>query len=223
MKKTIAIILCLMLAGCSAIPPELLSVIYTPTIPPPTKAVTPTRTPTITPTRPTPTFTSTPTLSGVTPTDTQQPTPTIDLSATVTVVIPTETRVATETPTPPGKYGGFSSVYIEPTAIFFGTCEPTETTITTTVQNYGDVASVWLYVRLADKTSKNETTWNLPMTLQDKGGGTFTTVLRSKDIVDASKFPSAWIVYQLVSANAHGDPIGRTQVFGNGLSLSACQ
>ena len=222
MKKILALTLCVILAACSAIPPELLSVLFTPTAPPPTKVVTPTITPTITPTLPTPTFTSTPTMIGAKPTPTETVMPTIDLSATVTPTSVTETPGPTMTATVTQKYGGFASVFISVDQIYYGACEPTETVITASVQDTQNVTNMVAFFRLVDKVTLKATDWNPAMSMKDNGGGNFTLTLRSTDIVDYKKYTGVWISYQLVGADKVGNPIARTQIVTDSITLMAC-
>jgi hypothetical protein len=222
MKKILALTLCLVLAACSAIPPELLAMLITPTVPPPTKAVTPTIRPTITPTLPTPTFTSTPTMIGAKPTPTETATTTMDLSATVTPTSVTDTPGPTMTGTPTQKYGGFASVFISEDTIYYGACEPVETIITASVQDTVDVVNMVAFFRVVDKTTLKAEDWIPAISMQDKGGGTFTLTLRAIDILDYKKYNDVWVSYQLVGANKHGDPIARTQIVTNSITLMAC-
>lgn len=221
MKKILTLILCLTLTACSAIPPELISLLITPTIPP-TKMVTPTRTPTITPTLPTPTFTLTPTLIGAKPTPTATVTSTIDLSATVTPTMATDTPGPTMTATATQKYGGFASVFISVDQIYYGACEPNETVITASIQDVQNVTNMVAFFRLVDKVTLKATDWNPAMSMQDKSGGTYTLTLRATDLLDYQKYNDVWISYQLVGANKHGDPIARTQIVTNSITLMAC-
>lgn len=222
MKKIITLAFCLILVACSAIPPELLSVVYTPTSPPPTKAVTATMTLTITPTLPTPTFTLTPTLIGAKPTPTDTLEPTVDLSATVTPVPSTATQGPTRTPTQTQKYGGFASVFISTKEIYYGECDPRETIITATVQDPDRVTNVVAFFRFVDKQTSKATDWMPAMSLQDKGGGTYSMTLKSTWLVDYQKYNGFWVAYQLVSADKKGNPIGRTQIVDNSITLLAC-
>ena len=228
MKKILALTLCLTLAACSAIPPELLAILITPTALPPTKVVTPTITSTITPTLPTPTFTSTPTMIGAKPsptetiTPTETVTPTMDLSATVTPTSATDTPGPTMTGTATQKYGGFASVFISVDTIYYGICEPTETIITASVQDTQNVTNMVAFFRLVDKVTLKVTDWNPAISMQDKGGGTFTLTLRATDILDYKKYNDVWVSYQLVGANKRGDPIARTQIVTNSITLMAC-
>jgi len=222
MKKILALTLCLILTACSAIPPELLAMLITPTALPPTKVVTPTITPTITPTQPTPTFTFTPTMIGAKPSLTPTVMPTIDLSATVTPTSATSTPGPTMTATVTQKYGGFASVFISVDQIYYGACEPTETIINASVQDMVNVVNMVAFFRLVDKVTLKVTDWNPAMSMQDKGGGTFTLTLRSTDILDYKNYSDVWISYQLVGADKRGDPIARTQIVTNSITLMAC-
>jgi hypothetical protein len=222
MKKILALTLCLILTACSAIPPELLAMLITPTALPPTKVVTSTITPTITPTQPTPTFTFTPTMIGAKPSLTPTVMPTIDLSATVTPTSATSTPGPTMTATVTQKYGGFASVFISVDQIYYGACEPTETIINASVQDMVNVVNMVAFFRLVDKVTLKVTDWNPAMSMQDKGGGTFTLTLRSTDILDYKNYSDVWISYQLVGADKRGDPIARTQIVTNSITLMAC-
>jgi hypothetical protein len=221
MKKILALTLCLALAACSAIPPELMAMLITPTTPP-TKAVTPTITPTITPTLPTPTFTSTPTMIGAKPTPTETATPTLDPSATVTPTSVTGTPGPTMTGTATQKYGGIASVFVSVDTIYYGACEPNETIITASVQDTVNVVMMVAFFRVVDKATLKAADWIPAISMQDKGGGTYTLTLRATDILDYQKYNDVWISYQLVGANKVGDPIARTQIVTNSITLMAC-
>jgi len=222
MKKILALTLCLILTACSAIPPELLAVLISPTAPPPAKIVKPTMTPTIMPTLPTPTFTFTPTMIGVKPSPTETVMPTIDLRATATPVSITDTPGPTMTATATQKYGGFASVFISVDQIYYGACEPTETVITASVQDAKNVTNMVAFFRLVDKVTLKVTEWNPSMSMQDKGGGTYTLTLKSTDILDYKKYNDVWISYQLVGADKIGNPIARTQIVTDSITLRAC-
>ena len=120
------------------------------------------------------------------------------------------------------KYGGFASVFISVDQIYYGACEPTETIINASVQDMVNVVNMVAFFRLVDKVTLKVTDWNPAMSMQDKGGGTFTLTLRSTDILDYKNYSDVWISYQLVGADKRGDPIARTQIVTNSITLMAC-
>jgi hypothetical protein len=159
---------------------------------------------------------------GAKPSPTETVTPTIDLSATVTPTSVTNTPGPTMTATATQKYGGFVSVFISVDQIYYGACEPTETVINASVQDTVNVVNMVAFFRLVDKVTLKATDWNPSMSMQDKGGGTFTLTLKATDILDYKKYNDVWVSYQLVGANKHGDPIARTQIVTNSITLMAC-
>jgi hypothetical protein len=146
----------------------------------------------------------------------------MDLSATVTPTSATNTPGPTMTATVTQKYGGFASVFIAVDQIYYGACEPIETIITASVQDTENVVNMVAFLRVVDKQTLKAADWNPAISMQDKGGGTFTLTLRSTDIVDYKKYTGVWISYQLVGANKRGDPIARTQIVTNSITLMAC-
>lgn len=227
MKKIFTLFVALILAGCSALPPELMAQFYTPTPLPPTREVTATTTPSITPTRPTPTFTFTPTLIGQKPTPTETgAASTMDLTATLDVPL---LKDVTETSAPAGplpsieQLGGFASALISERQIYYGACDlPRETIITATVQNPKDITSVLAFFRFVNKKTGGYTAWSPAMAMQNRGGGTFTMTLNATDLPNYSQFSDVWIAYQLVSVNKNGNPVGRTSIINESITLLAC-
>jgi len=126
------------------------------------------------------------------------------------------------TATAASKYGGFASVFISVDQIYYGACEPTETVITASVQDTQNVTNMVAFFRLVDKVTLKATDWNPAISMQDKGGGTFTLTLRATDILDYKKYNDVWISYQLVGADKKGNPIARTQIVTNSITLMAC-
>jgi hypothetical protein len=120
------------------------------------------------------------------------------------------------------KYGGFASVFISVAQIYYGACEPTETVISASVQDTLNVVNMVAFFRLVDKVTLKASDWNPAMSMQDKGGGTFTLTLKSTDILDYKKYTGVWISYQLVGADKMGNPIARTQIVTNSITLMAC-
>jgi hypothetical protein len=148
--------------------------------------------------------------------------PTIDLSATVTPTSVTGTPGPTMTATATQKYGGFASVFISVDQIYYGVCEPTETLISASVQDAQNVTNMVAFFRVVDKVTLKATDWYPAMSMQDKGGGTYALTLKSTDFLDYKKYNDVWISYQLVGANKHGDPIARTQIVTDSITLMAC-
>lgn len=227
MKKTMILLLGLIVSGCSALPPDWTAQFYTPTSPPPMKAVTATITPSVTPTRPTPTFTFTPTLIGqrIDPSNVAA-TPTIDLSAAPLQVMPAltlETPTAAGSPPSAEQPGGFSSVFISVRTIHHGDCDlPKETVITATVQKPKDVTSALAFFRIVNKQTLGYTEWTPAMAMESKGGGTYLITLNGTDLPHYKEFSDVWIAYQFVAVNARGNPVGRTSIVTDSMTLMEC-
>lgn len=184
---------------------------------PPTSTSPPTETPTITPTQPTPTFTPTPTPLGWQPTPTTAPTEKGETNLSIAPTLPPLEEIVTNTP----KYSGFLTVFLQSNVIYWGACSPNSTLITATVENPVKVDGVILFLRLKDKKFEDETEWRgVAMDKQD--GGLYTYTLHYKNLNDYGHFTHAWVLYQLVAVNKKGEPIGRTVVYDNRLSLEAC-
>jgi hypothetical protein len=223
MKKiSILLILAILLSSCSMTVNEFLGITPTPTIPPPpTQTNVPAAIPTFTPTIPTPTFTITPTLIGVTTkTSTPEFTPTeiVPLPLPVTA-LPTLTPISL---LPQVAMPGFIKVLVSDAEFFKGKdCQPVSVKITVQVANPKQVAFVVLFVRFKSKVTGATSRWtSIPM--QSIGVGTYAHDLTPLEMKSVDSFDNSWVQYQIVSTDTNIMQVGKTDIFGDRLTLSTC-
>lgn len=212
MRKIISIILStLVLQACS------LSNSIPATDAPPTDELTITPTASITPTiTVTPTFTTTPELFRTPFVESDFPTQTLFVLPGVKA----PTLIATATPSVPG--GGFDSIKLTQTKLYWGHCDkPGSTKMTITVQEPEKVDKVYLFFRLKSMKKDDTTPWVGTITDND-GGGVFLYTLRANNIPDKNQYPKAWIQYQFVSEDKDKNIVGRTQIYLENISLYPC-
>lgn len=224
MKRIIcSLALIFTLTACSM--NDVVSLLITPTVPPPTvETPTPTvvYTPSDTPTVTTvPTFTSTPTKAGfVDPfeisSDDAQPLPTLILIPTVTPG--PKISLLSE----PGSI--ITSLSVSRDILFWGYCDAIkyvdfDVRLASTIR----VTYVLLFMRLVDKGGNQSTAWGGGAIMEEVGGGYFTYRVTPDKLVHYNEFKDAWIEYQVVVATYGLDTLGRSQVYRDSLSLRWCQ
>ena len=180
---------------------------------------------------PTATITSTPT-NTLTPTRTMTPTP----RDTVTPigVVPTFTPVILVSPnpdtfipnfiaTPDLPIGGFESVALTQSKIYYGSCKQNYTKMTITVDNPLEVKRVYFFFRLESGKKPGDTTpWSGTVTDND-GGGVFRYTLWARNIPERKNFMKAWVHYQFVAVDEDENILGRSQIFMRNLLLEPCK
>jgi len=219
-KKTIIIILAIVITGCSAIPLDLsfLNV----TSPTPAPSDTPEPTVTLVPTRD---------LFAV---NTSMPTeipPTLEPG-----VIPTRTATLTKTPRPtitletldPSLYTPspniFQFVQRSTAQIVWGpTCDGNRSIMfTATVLPVRRLKYVLLFIRLQDKYSGRGTEWGAGAIMKDNDQGKYFYKLELDQITDHENFEDAWLQYQLVASTIGLTVLGRSVVDRTSVSVTHC-
>lgn len=153
-------------------------------------------------------------------------TPQLHLQASQTSVpVPTALPAFTQTPLPstvaPIALSDdlFTSVVLS-AQVFFLACDPRVVHITVTPAQSG-VYSVVFFYRIQYKVSGERTNWNEGFAMKSQSGN-FGYDLQAANLKNFNKFkePVAWVHYQLVSTDAHGNILGRSQVFRDQLTIS---
>ncbi len=209
-------IVIMVLCGCSY--QEVLSGLQ-PTQPAPTVTVTfvpssPTATGTVTPTQPTPSFTPTPTLIPIesTPQLAATPQPVAPVIGTPTAFVPPAT------PTPLL----FINTTISGQQIYWGSCSPNSTVVTTHVDPSAHIESVQMVLRLENPKTGDTTPWGGYALMEDKGGGEFRYRLTPESFSKYREYLSAWGQFQLVAIDRNEAIVGRSMQFLHQLVVAPC-
>jgi hypothetical protein len=220
-KKTIFVILAIVITGCSAFPVDL-SFLNSPT-PAPTNSP-----------EPTVTFikaTNTPDLFAI---STDESTPTLN----------PETPLARPTRTPPFTPTPRSTITLEPLDPYLFTPSPSlfllplkSTTqliwgyscdgsrsirFTVSVNKIRRLKYVLLFYRLQDKYSGLGTEWGGGAIMKDNDQGTYFYTLDVDQIADYRSFQDAWLQYQFVASTVGLTVLGRSVVDRTSVSLTNC-
>jgi hypothetical protein len=220
-KKTVIILLAIILTGCSAFPSDLS--FLTPATPVPTD--TPQPTVTRIPTRdlfaintPAPTEVP-PTLEpGVSPPPPTR-TPTLTTTARPTITLETLDPIL-YTPSP----NIFTFVQRSTTQIVWGyNCDGDRSIMfTATVTPVRRLKYVLLFIRLQDKYSGRGTDWGAGAIMKDNDQGKYFYKLELDQIKGYEKFEDAWLQYQLVASTIGLTVLGRSVVDRTSVSLTHC-
>lgn len=230
MKKTLPIILLVvLLAGCANLP-DLSQLLVTPTV---LVVDTPTIQPTVTkiPTRDlfaistnTPvTFTPTETpLVADVPTIISQP-PTLTL-----VPLPTfseEFINDMSSMTFLNQNAGFKGILYSSPTLYWGegSCQTRSIKMTVFVEDPERTDRVFLFMRLRDKfNTLNVGEWSAGAEMIQIEDGSFNYNVETYNLRRYSFYKNAWIEYELVAVNNKLEILGRTQLYDHNLSLSKC-
>ncbi len=221
-KKTVIILLSILITGCSAIPLDL-SFLNTAT-PAPTATLQPTVT-----RFPSPTATRDPFAL-----NTQAPTeipPTLEPG-----VLPSRTPTLTKTPRPtitletldPTLYTPspniFQFVQRSTTQIVWGTtCDGDRSIMfTATVTPVRRLKYVLLFIRLQDKFSGRGTEWGAGAIMKDNDQGKYFYKLELDQISGYQDYEDAWLQYQLVASTVGLTVLGRSVVDRTSVSVTHC-
>ncbi|MBN1452846.1 MAG: hypothetical protein JW963_17645 [Anaerolineales bacterium] len=208
-KSVLIVIAMLFLQACQAL--DFLPLANTPI---PSSTVTNTPTVTFTPTR-----TATPT-----PRDTVTPIGTFPTFTPVVLVSPDLNALVPDfIATPDLPTGGFESVTLSQSKIFYGSCKQNFIQMIITVENPVEVKTVYLFFRLESGKRPGDTTpWSGTVTDKD-GGGVFHYTLWARNIPERKNFIKAWVHYQLVAVDEDENILGRSQIFTRNLILEPCK
>jgi CSLREA domain-containing protein len=89
------------------------------------------------------------------------------------------------------------------------------------VPEKGQVAGIWLFVRLRNKDGEGITPWNDALVMTPAGLGLYTYELLTGDISGFNQWENAWIQYQLVAYDKNFTRVATSDVYSD-LELSAC-
>ena len=170
----------------------------------------------------TPTTTSTPTRTATpTPRDTVTPIGVLPTFTSFVLVSP-EAPLLDLTPVPFVPIGGFESVSLTQSKIFYGSCKPNYTSMTIQVDDPTAVQIVYLFFRIESGKKPGDTTRWYGTVTDRAGEGVFRYTLRANHIPERKNFSRAWVNYQFVSADEDKNIIGRSQIFTRTLALAPC-
>ncbi len=220
-KKTVFIILAIVLTGCSAFPLDL-SFLNTPTSAPVNSPE-----PTVTLIQ----VTNTPDLFAM---NTEASSPT--LNPEEPVVLPSRTASFTPTPRPtitlepldPYLFTPSPSLFLFPirstAQLIWGyNCDGSRSIrFTVSVNQVRRLKYVLLFYRLQDKYSGRGTEWGGGAIMKDNDQGTYFYTLAVDQIDDYRSFQDAWLQYQFVASTVGLTVLGRSVVDRTSVSLTNC-
>ena len=223
MKRSVFIVLILLLTGCSSL--SDLSFLQTPTVAP-TVPVQPTATPFGLPPSNTPDVfvinTEPPTTTPLTNT------PEITFTPTITYT-PTNLPTITLAPIDPSLFtpspNYFISVQRNTSLLVWGsTCDGTRS-IKFVVQTVPSPKLKWvlLFIKLQDKYSSYATDWGAGAILSDNDQGVYFYTIQLDQIARYRTFEDAWLQFQFVGLDKSREAIGRSVVSRNEVSLTHCK
>lgn len=224
MKRSfVALLLILLLASCSGLPPVSIPFLQTTTVPPSPQS-------TATPFALEPSYT--PNLFAI---KTSEPSTT----AAIGTVLPTITQLPTYTPTnrptitlepiDPSLFTPSPNIFISvqrSTAqlVWGSTCEGSRSIrFTASVAPARRLRYVTLWYRLQDKYSGRHTDWGGGAILSDNDQGTYFYNLELSQIQNYRYYEDAWFQYQLVASTAAQKVLGRSVVSQKDVSLTHCK
>lgn len=217
MNRIAAFLVCwILLSSCSMTMEQVFLIPTQTSAPTATNTIVPTENPTITATIPTPTFTITPTLAGQ-----RTDTPTPDFTPTLPSVPPL-VLFTPNTATPKVGMKGFVTAFTSGKEFFKdGICEPTRVKFTAQAANPTGTAFVQLFVRFKSKQTGATSEWT-SIKMNNMGAGTFVYDLTAVEMKGEDSFRNSWVQYQFVATDSRINEIGRTDIFGDTLSVLEC-
>lgn len=233
MKRIVfAVLIVFTLSACSVDMDELVSLIISPTVPPPLPTETPTATVDLTAVNITPTltiiptFTSTPTLvesgTGLSADD-----PDSNPLDDPDLVLPTLYIVPTTTSAPKTSlYSGDSivvSVTVSSDMLIWGYCDdPHYVDFDVRIAANKRVRFVLLFMRLVAKNAAQSTAWGGGAIMEKVSGSYYTYRVRPENITHYEEFDDAWIQFQVVAASGNLQALGRSPIQQEDLTLKKC-
>ncbi len=170
----------------------------------------------------TPTYTPTPTLIGLnTEIAATFPSPFTATPAPTTPPSPLAgSPTASPNPSAAALVGtGFGAINVSSAVFYWGACEPSTVTITASVTNPAQVASLVLFTRVGNKTTGATSAWDKGTSMASVGPGAYSRTLNGNHM-DVNR--DSWIQFQLVGTDAQAKVVARSPVFHDVLSLSPC-
>lgn len=215
MRRTALLsILTMLVLACSLV--DLTQLVPLPAV---ANTYTPISSPTF-PLPPPPTYTFTPTLIGLRPTATasQTPFPTASFVARTATIRSTLIGPAISPTAMPGNTG-FDSIMLSASRIYIGDCGKNEVVFTVQVTKPSKTENAFLFLRLRNKLTGEDTGWDRGTALDAEGEGKFTYTLKASRFDDQN---NSWIVYQLVGTDDEQKIVARSPIFPESLSLIKC-
>jgi len=223
MKRLFSVLMLVLLAGCSGLPPVNIPFLQTPA---PAASPQPTATPFSLQASNTPNLfvintaeaTLTPGAGTQLPTNTALPTSTATYRPTITLE-PIDPFLFTPSP------NLFMSVQRSTAQLVWGpACEGARSIeFRTQVLPAKRLRYVTLWYRLQDKYSGRHTEWGGGAIFKDNDQGTYFYTLELSQIENYRSYTDAWFQYQLVASTAAQKVLGRSVVSRNEVSLTHCQ
>jgi hypothetical protein len=127
------------------------------------------------------------------------------------------------TPTPiPAAAKGITFIHAVSSAqMFYGGCNPGQVTIDVTVSDPSAVDDVYLFTRLEDQESGQQTPWDDGHSMNPQGNGLYRIILNGDGIPNYNTYDTAWLVYQFVSTDSAQAINGRSPRIYD-LALGTC-
>jgi hypothetical protein len=136
---------------------------------------------------------------------------------------PTPTPAFTPTPTLAQPLAPFFKATVKPNHIYYrgNNCGDKQAQFQVQVSDPKQIAGVWLFVRLIDKTSQATTGWSEALVMAPMGSGWYSYLLLSEAIPDFTKFKDSLIQYQFVAYDKSFARVAASDVLWD-VELSAC-
>ncbi|HTX80519.1 MAG TPA: hypothetical protein VMC62_12665 [Longilinea sp.] len=142
--------------------------------------------------------------------NTPTPSPTSTVTATPTITV-----------TPTISEGLVFNNETSPKQVYLGGCSPNQIIFAVTVNQPVQVYDVVVFTRLQDVNSGKLTGWDEGTAMAVEGNGAFRLIMNTKGITGANENTTAYLLYQFVATDTHGQVIGRSQTFEDA-TLSQC-
>jgi CSLREA domain-containing protein len=152
---------------------------------------------------------------------------TSEFSNCIPVVQAEATPTLTPAPTPsltlPAKGKPFFTVKLSTDKAFYPRrgCAGTSVRFDVGVAEPGNVAGVWLFVRLRNRDGEEFTAWGNGLVMKPAGYGKYWYELLTEDISEYDKWENAWIQYKLVAYDKNFNRVATSDVYSD-VELSAC-
>jgi len=132
----------------------------------------------------------------------------------------TATPVATSTAYTPG--AGFDSIKVSESKIYWGGCKHNEATITATVDDPDEVASVIIFTRVKSAEEEDSTPWTSGNVMYNNGNGLFTYRMIGSEVEGHNHYLRSWVYFQLIATDVTGEEVARSRIFTDMISLFPC-
>lgn len=125
-------------------------------------------------------------------------------------------------PTVSGPGAGFDTVTVSENKIYWGGCKHNEATITATVDDADEVASVIIFTRVKSETEEDYTPWTSGNVMLNNGNGVFSYRMIGSEVEGHNHYLRSVVYFQLVATDFDGNEIGRTKIFTDQISMFPC-